>query len=106
MLVSLRQSLSTPTPAVLDECAARLAEAIELLRGANASAAQDFTGREDLAGELRGVQMELALVRQLMEQAAFFYAGWASLLSVATAGYTAHGKAAPLTAPAQLSVSG
>ncbi|HUS07238.1 MAG TPA: hypothetical protein VMZ52_13110 [Bryobacteraceae bacterium] len=106
LLVELRHTLATPTPAVLDECAARLAEAIALLRDTHAAAAQESAGLEQLARDLREVQIELDLVRKLMEQAASFHAGWAALLSMATGGYTARGEAAPLRAVAQLSVSG
>lgn len=107
ILIQLRELLVTPTPVLLAECAPLLEQAIECMREVERHAGNSGLNRkEELRKELGSLQGELTTIRKLMDQASGFYLAWASLLSVATSGYTPQGEAAPLRAASRLSVSG
>jgi hypothetical protein len=107
ILIELRELLATPTPSLLGQCAPLLEQAIQCMREVEQHAGNSGLNRkEELRKELRNLHSDLTIIRKLMDQASGFYLAWASLLSVATSGYTPQGEAAPLTATSRMSVSG
>lgn len=99
----LREALSRPTPAGIEECLPGLAEAVDCLRRVETNLST-ATPQEIL--EIRALSSGLKGARRLIDRGAAFYKGWANVLGAASAGYTPDGAAAPIPAEGKVLVRG
>jgi len=95
--------LESPTPGVLDRCAAAMECVIgELDAGRRWMAQAGETG----AAEARRLRPVVQRARALLDLAANYHAGWRGILAGMTGGYTVRGAPAPLPFSARVSIQG
>ncbi len=105
-VAALRTALLLPSPEEIGRCVLALMEAVQCLGSVERELRERGGKHPELRSDLKALLNELRLVNQLIEHGAALCQGWATLLGAATAGYTPAGAAAPLTAPAAISVQG
>ena len=95
--------LESPTPAVLDRCAASMERVIEEL-----TAGRKQMGPADKIGiaEARRLRSVLHRARALLNLAANYHGRWRCILAGMNGGYTVRGAPAPLPSRARVSIRG
>ncbi|MFB3776046.1 MAG: hypothetical protein ACE141_00510 [Bryobacteraceae bacterium] len=98
---------SQPTPEALDNCAAELARARRHLEDlTTAPAPAEAAGRSSVRTGLEQLNRSLVRLRNLLDNAAGYWAGWIQLRDAMAAGYTGQGEAAQVPRPGRLSLEG
>jgi len=98
------QLLLNPTPGILRQCTGVLDGAVaELSR--TREKLRDRSSPE-LLTETRQLHSALHLTRELLNNAAFYYAGWDRIQRAMVGGYTGHGEAAAVAVAGTLQVEG
>jgi hypothetical protein len=97
--------LLTPTPEILDRCAATLSVAIgELANSRDVLAA--FQGDPGVLAEMRQIRSKVSLAHRLLENAAAYHSQWNQILVSMLQGYSADGTVPTTARPGRLAVEG